>query len=630
MANEDVTLTSAMRSNLLLLQRTDRLIGDTQNKLATGKKINSALDGPTEFFAAKNLNTRAGDLSKLKDAMGQAISTIKAADTGISSIEQLTEQMRGLTTTALGNLGNDAASIATRRNLAEQFNELKAQIDKLAEDSGYQGKNLLAGNGLRIDSTSTSRTNVNTITGLSNARTTNVTAVDTYSIRVAGNGALDGDATDITDAEFERGLVGLKISGTMSSSLGSFSDISIETKGSVGRERTFTIKDGDEARNIQFFDNTQAAEAELTQAANSSTAQTSQVTISGEIEAGDTFSVTIEGITFEVEAALDTSATADPGATTDDASTIASKLAASIDQAIDDGRLSTTIFGNVGANAVNYTNGDSSFSIVGQTLTSQDAPNDFTINATAENAASLKISESFASGAVVSFTVDRAAMEDAGNGTSVIEKDVNIQISVTNLDGETITRDGLNQRGQAKLANGENSFAFESGTVRLTVDQEKIQQAASTQAAENLATTQVSDANTENDLTVQFNEKFTNTITIESQNVSTGGQGLRIDYAQNGFLDRADIEAAVDQLEYAKNTLRNASQNLSTNLNIVTTRADFTDEFTNVLEEGANKLTLADQNEEGTKLLMLQTRQQLGSISLSIANQQQQAILQLF
>lgn len=627
MANEDVTLTSAMRTNLLLLQRTDRLIGDTQNKLATGKKINTALDGPTEFFAAKNLNTRAGDLSKLKDSMGQAISTIQAADTGISAIEDLMDQMRGLTTTALGNLGNDAASIATRKNLAEQFNELKAQIDKLAEDSGYQGKNLLSGNGLRIDSTSTSRTEVNTITGLSNARTTNVTAVDTYSIRVSGDGAVDGDATDITDAEFDRGLVGLKISGTMSSTLGSFSDITIETKGSLGRERTFTIKDGNEARNIQFFDNTQAAEAELTQAADSNTAQVSTVNISGTIEAGDTFSVTIEGITFEVEAALDTSANADPGATTDDATTIASKLAASINQAITDNRLSSSIFAG---SAASWTSGEDSFTVTGQTLSSADAPNDFSISATAENAASLQISESFASGAVVSFTVDRAAMEAAGNGSSVIEKDVNIQISVTNLDGETITRDGLNQRGQAKLSDGENAFAFESGTVRLTVDENEIQQAASAQAAENLTTTQVADANTENDLTVQFNEKFTNSITIESQNVSTGGQGLRIDYAQNNFLDRSDIEAAVDQLDYAKSTLRNASQMLSTNLNIVTTRADFTDEFTNVLEEGANKLTLADQNEEGTKLLMLQTRQQLGSISLSIANQQQQAILQLF
>lgn len=627
MAASDVTLSANLQNNLLLLQRTNKNIDSIQEKLATGKRINSALDGPTEFFAAKNLTTRAGDLSKLKDSMGQAVSTIQAADTGISSIQDLVDQMKGITTTALSNLGNDAASIATRKNLAEQFNTLKEQIDQLASDSGYQGKNLLAGNGLRFDSTSESRVATNSITGVSNARVTNVTSADTFSIRVSGDGAVSGNATDITDAEFDRGFVGLKVSGTLSSSLGSFSDITLKTAGADGRERTFTVSDGSESRNIQFFDNTQEAEAELTTAATSTQGQTSTVTISGEVEAGDKFSVTIEGITFEVEAALSTASGADPGASSDTTETIASKLAASINQAITDNRLSSSLFS---ANAATFTSGNDSFTIAGQTLSSADAPNDFSISATAENAASLQISESFASGAVVSFTVDRAALEAAGNGTSTIEKNVNIQISATNLSGETVTRDGENQRGQEKLADGENSFAFSTGTVRLNVDEQTIVSGASAQGAANLVTTQVADANTENDITVSFNEDNSNTITVESQNVTTDGLGLGIDYAQNGFLDRADIDSAVSQLDEAQTRLRNSSQNLSTNLNIVTTRENFTEEFSNVLEEGANKLTLADQNEEGTRLLALQTRQQLATISLSLANQQQQSILRLF
>jgi flagellin-like hook-associated protein FlgL len=65
-------------------------------------------------------------------------------------------------------------------------------------------------------------------------------------------------------------------------------------------------------------------------------------------------------------------------------------------------------------------------------------------------------------------------------------------------------------------------------------------------------------------------------------------------------------------------------------LNIIKTRESFTQEFTDVLSEGAGKLTLADQNEEGANILTLQTRQQLGTISLSLANQAQQAILRLF
>ncbi|MGQ9369752.1 flagellin N-terminal helical domain-containing protein, partial [Azospirillum sp. A39] len=138
MAINDVALTASMRANLLQLQSTETKIAQKQNILATGNKINSALDGPTAFFAAKGLTQRAGDLTALKDSMGQAISTIKAADKGLTAIESLIEQARGLTTAAYSALGNDAGSIATRKALAAQFNSLKGQIDKLAEDSGYQ------------------------------------------------------------------------------------------------------------------------------------------------------------------------------------------------------------------------------------------------------------------------------------------------------------------------------------------------------------------------------------------------------------------------------------------------------------------------------------------------------------
>jgi flagellin-like hook-associated protein FlgL len=256
-----------------------------------------------------------------------------------------------------------------------------------------------------------------------------------------------------------------------------------------------------------------------------------------------------------------------------------------------------------------------------------------TVKATAENALTKRISESFASGTVVSFTVDRKLLEqaaNAGNGVSSIEKKVDIQISVSNLSGATVTRDGMSKRGEGKLSDGENAYAFDTGTVRFNVDQKNIKQAAAANSAANLVSVQVTDANTANDLTVQLNERNTNAITVKSQNLTTSGQGLRLDYAQNDWTDRADIDKAVASIDYAKQNLRSASQTLSTNLNVITTRENFTKEFSDVLTEGASKLTLADQNEEGANLLMLQTRQQLGTIALSLANQSQQSILRLF
>jgi len=96
MAINDISLTSGMRSNLTTLQSTAKLLDRTQNRLATGKKVNSAIDNPTSFFAAQSLNSRASIIDGLKDAMGQAIQTVQAADKGITAITSLIEQAKGV------------------------------------------------------------------------------------------------------------------------------------------------------------------------------------------------------------------------------------------------------------------------------------------------------------------------------------------------------------------------------------------------------------------------------------------------------------------------------------------------------------------------------------------------------
>ena len=88
----DVVLTAALRSNLLSLQNTQGLIDTTQYRLATGRKVNSALDNPQSFFAAQALNNRASDLTRLLDGIGQSIQVIKAADNGITALTRLVEQ----------------------------------------------------------------------------------------------------------------------------------------------------------------------------------------------------------------------------------------------------------------------------------------------------------------------------------------------------------------------------------------------------------------------------------------------------------------------------------------------------------------------------------------------------------
>jgi len=617
----NVTLSSSMRTNLLQLQSTQEQINKKQNILSTGNKVNTALDGPTAFFSAKGLNQRAGDLTSLKDAMGQSISTIQAADKGLTSIDSMVDQAKGLTTAAYAALGNDAASVATRKSLAAQFNTLRGQIDKLAADSGYGGKNLIAGNGMSMESTSASRAAVNSMTGVDNARVTNVQSADTYSIRVKGDGSIEGKTSDISTAENAHGLTGLKLSGTMSGTSGSFSDVQIEVRGANGRSRDFIVSDGTESRTISYFDNTQTTSTALTTAAKTGSAQVSTVNIGGTIEEGDIFTITVEGQSFSYTATKGDVAVGQTGSVN-----VANQLKASISTALTgSGRL---VGKDVASVAVS---GTGTITLTGNATAG--AVTDFTLTSSATNALTKKISESFASGTIVSFTVDRRLLEAAnnqGNGISTIEKKVDLQIQVTNSNGAQVTRDATNDKGDGKLASGDQAFAFDSGTVHLDVDAKTIKQAASANCSANIVTKQISDANSKNDITVQLNETNTNAITVNAVNLTTSGQGLKLDEAQNDWTDRADIDKAVAGLDNAKATIRSASQNLSTNLNIITTRENFTKEFSDVLTEGASKLTLADQNEEGASLLMLQTRQQLGTIALSLANQSQQSILRLF
>jgi len=141
MALNDVSLTSGMRTNLINLQNTVSLLDRTQTRLASGKKVNSALDNPLNYFAAQEHLNRASDLDSRKDSMNEAIQTVKAANTGIEGVKSLIESARGLATSALSANANDRATMAT------QYDAILTQITNLAADSGYKGVNLLSSSG---------------------------------------------------------------------------------------------------------------------------------------------------------------------------------------------------------------------------------------------------------------------------------------------------------------------------------------------------------------------------------------------------------------------------------------------------------------------------------------------------
>lgn len=141
-----ITLSAGVRAALSSIQSTAALAQQTQLRLATGKKVNSALDNPTNFFTSSSLNARASDLAALLDAQSNATKTLEAADKGIQAIQKLVETAKSLASQA------KATSDATARaNLATQFGTILTQIDELATDAGFNGINLINDNDLTVN-----------------------------------------------------------------------------------------------------------------------------------------------------------------------------------------------------------------------------------------------------------------------------------------------------------------------------------------------------------------------------------------------------------------------------------------------------------------------------------------------
>ena len=377
----DISLTASMRSNLLSLQQTQSLMDLTQERLSTGKKVNSAIDNPSSYYTAQSLSNRASDLSALLDSMGQAIQTIQAADEGIKTITEFAQQAK-----AVANQARDEAINA------QKIGEIKGPA-AIAQNKTF-----------KVIVTATDGTVTETVVKHAAAATTSASESATA---IAGliNGVVSGaaavDATDNTKVNITS-AAGVKIS----------------------------IED---------------------------------------IDAGieDTMAYT-------------------PTATENDLAKASRKeLAAQFD------------------------------SILKQ--------------------------------------IDSVAKDSSYKGVNLLQN---------------------------------------------------------------------------NDLKVIFNEDRSSDFIVKGQDASSAG--LRIAAATNEWSTDADVETAIKAVEDAVNTLRSMSSELGNNYSIVQSRETFTENMINVLEEGADKLTLADMNEESANMLALQTRQQLAINSLSLASQAAQSVLKLF
>ncbi|MBO0344987.1 flagellin [Roseibium limicola] len=323
---DNITLSAAVRQNLLTLQSTADLMSGVQNKLATGLKVNSALDNPNSFFTASGLNSRSNDLSNLLEDMGQSLQTIRAADEGIQTITDLVESAK-----AKANQALQTQSQFERAKFAAQYNNLLEQIEDVAKDSSYKGKNLLAGDGNDLttifNEDATSKLKISAIDYTNSALSTGLNLSDL----VEGQGGatsfqLEGGKTTYTLTD---GTSTLNTSSLLTDSADIISGDAIEVRSAGGTAQssltvdgTTTVQDMIDSINstpgvrAEFDEGTgvltvisnedmtlvadQTASAVLaTVAATAFTALSTTLVDSGSFKAGDTLTLT-DGNNFEL------------------------------------------------------------------------------------------------------------------------------------------------------------------------------------------------------------------------------------------------------------------------------------------------------------------------------------------
>jgi flagellin len=174
-----IVLSSSVRQNLLSLQSTADLLATTQSRLSTGKKVNSALDNPTNFFTATALDNRASDINNLLDGIGNGVQVLQAANTGITSLQKLVDSAKSVATQAL----QSTIGYSSKANFSVSIN-------------GATADNLL-GNGPPADTTfiggaatNNQLTNYSASTGIGTAITA-TTTIGTDASYVGGAGAAD-------------------------------------------------------------------------------------------------------------------------------------------------------------------------------------------------------------------------------------------------------------------------------------------------------------------------------------------------------------------------------------------------------------------------------------------------------
>ena len=657
-----IVLSASVRQNLLSLQSTADLLATTQNRLSTGKKVNTALDNPTNYFTAASLDARAGDINNLLDGIGNGVQVLQAANVGITSLQKLVDSAKSVANQAL----QTTVGFSTKSSFTSVVIDGATADNLVADQEPISAAFTGAVSPQRAAYTSTAAAAGTQLETAGPVNATASTLLSALTVPVAAADTLVVNGKTITFEAGANGLVGSGNAYTMGINT-SLSDLmtaidtlsgNIPATASTATGGIITLRSG--TASDLLVTGTALAKLEINAGgANTATrgggaltagalAGTTKLSagdgtapsLSNGFAVGDT--LTVNGRTLTFVAANSISNDPNEIRVNSDVTGLLAKI---------DGLTGSSTPSTIAAGQITLNTG----SLSDLTLSSS--------NAAALTALGLPGGVTQARTQVPGVLEGKTLKIDATGGG--VATDIVFGVAPGRVSS-------LNQLNEALAANNLQA-TFVSGKLTITTTNEAASAtigaitgsavgASQAFAAGTTAPAPVVDASaklTRDNLVIQYNN-IINQITTTSQDASfnginlLGGDTLKLTFNETGkstlniqgvnfnpaglgldilstgaFKDNAAINDIVTALNGASSTLRSQASAFGSNLSIVQIRQDFSKNLINVLQTGSSNLTLADTNEEAANSQALSTRQSIAVSALALANQSQQSVLQL-
>ena len=569
MSMSGIVLSASVRQNLLSLQSTAALLATTQNDLATGNKVNSALDNPTNFFTSQSLNNRASDIGNLLDSIGNGVQVLQAANTGLTSLESLIQSAQSVATQALQSTVGYSAKSSFSVSLGSG-----ATAANLFGGSTFNAATFTGVTALNTAATPVAVTTATSLTAAASSDAINATIVAGDTLTVDGHLITFASGTPPTTSTV------VADSGVVASN----TNVTTDGNGdSTIYLHAGAANIGDLLTAIDLATGVKTA-AISGGAATITTVGTAATVTSGQlvISTGTTADLSISSSNSHLLGALGLGnglATTSLARTAASGSSLATGTTLDI-AAVGTGTATSITFGTSTGQISNLNDLNSALAANNLQAT-LDASGNLTIQTNNDNASqqigALTGSSGIFSGRTASAPVADPAAQATRAGLVSQYNNILSQITTTAQDSSF---NGIN------LLNGD--------TLKLV-----------------------------------FNEIGTSTLSITGSDFNAAGLGLANLKVGTDFIDNAATNKVLSSLNNASSLLRSEASTLGSNLSVVQIRQDFNKNLINVLQTGASNLTLADPNEEAANSQALSTRQSIAVSALALANQSQQSVLQL-